>query len=78
MRTPTLQWSLLLDICAGRGKFRWKKYGAFGTAKQNVYVPARKRKAAFGLEEDPFHAYRAVDGSRAKLFASSELGGEGD
>ena len=76
MRTPTLQWDLLVAVCVGHGVFRWKKYGTFANARQNVYLLRNKLKAAFGLQEDPFHAYRVVDGWRSKFFASSEVGAD--
>jgi hypothetical protein len=72
-RNPSAEWGLLLDVCAGHGKFRWKKYGSMTNAKQRVSVLQAKLRAAFGLDDNPFHKFRAVDGWRARFFASSEV-----
>jgi hypothetical protein len=72
-RNPTDKWKLLLLLCAGHGKFRWKDLGTFATARNAVYVLRKALKESFGLEDDPFHKFRAVDGWRAKFFASSEI-----
>jgi hypothetical protein len=77
-RNPSREWDVLLDVCAGHGRFRWKKYGSMTNAKQRVSVLQAKMRAAFGLEDNPFHKFRVVDGWRAKFFASSEVAeGEG-
>jgi hypothetical protein len=75
-RTPMREWGLLLEICAGHGTFRWKRYGTINNAKQRVFVLRRKLKEAFGLADDPFHKFRVADGWKARFFASSEIGPE--
>ena len=73
-RNPSREWGLLLKVCEGRGQFRWKEYGNMTNAKQRVSVLQKRLRAAFGLEDNPFHKYRVVDGWRARFFASSEGG----
>jgi CheY-like chemotaxis protein len=75
-RVPMKEWGLLLDVCAGHGKFRWKNYGGMVNAKQRVSVLQAKLREAFGLEDNPFHKFRVMDGWRAKFFATSEIGEE--
>ncbi len=71
-RVPSAEWKTFLAVCAGHGRFRWKDWGDFNAVKQRVLVMRRKLQRAFGLEDDPFHKFRVVDGWRAKFFASSE------
>ncbi len=71
-RTPTREWELLLDICDNHGTFRWKRYGDFNAARQRVFVLRTKLKAAFGIDGDPFHKFRVVDGWRPKFRATSD------
>jgi hypothetical protein len=71
-REPTKKWTLLLAICAEHGTFRWKDFGSFHAVSQATSVLRGKLKEAFGLEEDPFHAF--ANGWRAKFFASAEVG----
>jgi CheY-like chemotaxis protein len=75
-RVPTREWELLVDVCAGHGTFRWKKFGTFHNARQRIYILRKKLKAAFGIDDDPFHAFRATDGWRARFRASSEIAGD--
>ncbi len=42
-------------------------------AKQRVSVLQGKLRAAFGLDDSPFHKFRVVDGWRAKFFARSDI-----
>jgi CheY-like chemotaxis protein len=75
-RNPIREWELLLDLCAGHGSFRWKKYGTYNNARQRVFVLSAKLKAAFGLEDSPFHRFDNTHGWRSRFFASSEVGGD--
>jgi hypothetical protein len=72
-RNPSREWGLLAAVCAGRGQFRWKNYGNMTNAKQRVSVLQAKLRAAFGLDDNPFHKFRVVDGWRAKFFARSDI-----
>jgi hypothetical protein len=63
----------VLAICAGHGTFRWKRFGTYKTAKNGVSIVRKLLKAAFGLDEDPFHEFTVAEGWRAKFFASSQI-----
>ncbi|HEY2516145.1 MAG TPA: hypothetical protein VGI39_34980 [Polyangiaceae bacterium] len=73
-RNPSREWGLLVKVCEGRGQFRWKDYGNMTNAKQRVSVLQKRLRMAFGLEDNPFHKFRVVDGWRARFFASAEGG----
>jgi hypothetical protein len=75
-RDPTEKWKLLLLVCAGHGSFRWKTLGSYKAAKNAVYVLRVALKESFGLADDPFHRFHAVNGWKAKFFASSEIAEE--
>jgi len=64
---------MLLDVCAGHGKFRWKKYKTFDNAKVLLSRLQTALRASVGLEDNAFHRFRVVDGWRARFFASSDM-----
>ena len=72
-RNPRAEWKMFLDLCAGHGTFRWKKYGEFKAVKVAVSRLQKRLRESFGLAENPFHDWHNVSGWRAKFFASSEI-----
>jgi hypothetical protein len=72
-REPIDKWKYVLALCAGRGQFRWKRFGRFAVVKNGMSVVRKLLRGSFGIAEDPFHRFRAVDGWRARFQAGSEF-----
>jgi hypothetical protein len=68
-REPTKVWVMLLAICAGRGELRWSDFGSFDNAKGFVKLLRKALRAAFGVEEDPYHRLSYPQGWRARFQA---------
>ena len=71
-RTPTREWELPRDICDNHADFRGRRYGDFNAARQRVFVLPTRLEAAFGIDVDPFHKFRVVDGWRPRVRATSD------
>lgn len=71
-RKPTKLWTLLLAICHGNGEFQWRNFGHGPKVKRLVADLRKKLKAAFGLDEDPFHPFSGSRGWRARFQAKPD------